>query len=305
MDDEAVDFRQLEYFVAAAEASGTVRAARILRVSPDAVSDAVRRVEAEFRIEAFHPSCVEGTLTPAGQRLLQHARNALMTLARARTDLVDIRRYLTGALTVVTSATTGTLDLAGALTEFHQRHPDLAIRLTSSGSGTADPLTQVTKGAAEAAILPLPGESRSDLAFEHVGWVQMALACSRHDTLAGAAQVSYVDLAPFTFVDFPPLWANRTYTDELFVAQHAVRDVGVEVPDFASVTALVASGIGIGFLPIELIDDHPALTRVELTAAPEPVPLCLATRPHAELSDSAEALTRHLVRYGQQALDSV
>ncbi|MFE5026224.1 LysR family transcriptional regulator [Streptomyces sp. NPDC056656] len=297
-----MDFRQLEYFVAAAEAPGATRAAKRLRVAPSAVSDAVRRIEMEFRIEAFSHSDDEGVLTPAGQRLLQHARNTLTALARARTDIVEMRRLLTGALTVVTASSTGTLDLAGALTEFHHHHPDLAIRLAPADSTAAEPLARIAEGTADAAVIPLPDERRHDLAVDHVGWIQLALACSRQDSLA-ESQITYAGLAGRTFVDFPARWANRMYTDALFVAQDAIRDVGVEVSDYASVTALVASGMGIGFLPTELIDNHAELTQVALTPAPDPVPLCLVTRPHVDLSDAALALRRHLISYAQQASD--
>ncbi|MEW2166941.1 LysR family transcriptional regulator [Streptomyces sp. NPDC007084] len=303
-----MEIRHLEYFVAAAEAPGAVRAAKRLKVSPSAVFDAVRRVETEFRIEAFAPTGDEGVLTPAGQRLLQHARNTLTVLARARTDIGEMRRRLAGALTVVTTASTGSLDLAGALTEFHRHHPDLAIRLSAADGVAAEPLARIGDGTADLAVLALhdqhpPRDSLSrEMTVEQVGWIQTALACTRQDPLA-EGQYSFADLTPRTFVDFPARWANRAHTDGLFAEQGAVRDVGVEVADFASAAALVASGIGIGFLPIELIDDHPALTRIALSPAPDPVPVCLVTRRHEDLSDAALALTRHLISFAHQSAE--
>src|SRR5438128_12258998 len=80
-------FRQLEYFVAAAEHGSISAGARARHVSQPSVSQAVAQLEEVLGETLFRRQVSRGLeLTPAGQRLLGRARDILALAAGLATD---------------------------------------------------------------------------------------------------------------------------------------------------------------------------------------------------------------------------
>jgi DNA-binding transcriptional LysR family regulator len=87
-----VELRQLESFLAVVEEGQFARAARRLFLTPPAVTGHIHRLEREAGTRLLHRSPV--SLTPAGERLLPHARKmvaAARTAADSVKDLTDDR----------------------------------------------------------------------------------------------------------------------------------------------------------------------------------------------------------------------
>src|SRR3954453_12330271 len=122
----AMDLRQLEYFAAVARHRPFRRAAESLYVTQSAVSQAVRRLEAELGLELLHrrpgaqppvalTAAGEGlpgrappppvALTAAGEDLLARADAILADVARARAAMDEHAGTLRGGVRV--AATTG------------------------------------------------------------------------------------------------------------------------------------------------------------------------------------------------------
>ncbi len=72
--------RQLTYFIAAAETGSVTRAAEQVNISQPSISAAILHLEVEFGAQLFVRHHAQGlSLTPAGQRLLVAAKEALRT----------------------------------------------------------------------------------------------------------------------------------------------------------------------------------------------------------------------------------
>src|ERR1700712_1580244 len=112
----AMDLRQLEYFAAVARHRHFRRAAESLYVTQSAVSQAVRRLEAELGLELRRTSRgVE--VTAAGAELLGRAEAILADVADARAAMDEHAGTLRGGVRV--AATSGdALTLAPALARF-------------------------------------------------------------------------------------------------------------------------------------------------------------------------------------------
>src|SRR3954467_12575423 len=133
-----MDLRQLEYFAAVARHRHFRRAAESLYVTQSAVSQAVRRLEAELGLELLHrrPGAQPpGGLTAGGggqvrrgAALVARAGAILAGVARARAAMDEHAGTLRGGVRV--AATTGdALRLAAALARFGREHPGVRIAL--------------------------------------------------------------------------------------------------------------------------------------------------------------------------------
>jgi DNA-binding transcriptional LysR family regulator len=95
-----MELRQLGYFVAIAEERNFTRAAQRIPIAQPAISQQIRRLEAELGERLFLRGRRGTTLTPAGQALLPHARTTLQAAEGGRQAVAALSGLLTGHLTV-------------------------------------------------------------------------------------------------------------------------------------------------------------------------------------------------------------
>lgn len=85
-----MDLKQLEAFVHVAELGSFTRAAITLDTNQPALSRLVRHLEVELRHTLLERNGRGVTLTPAGQRMLAHAKGILQQVQRASQDLDEL-----------------------------------------------------------------------------------------------------------------------------------------------------------------------------------------------------------------------
>ena len=122
------DFDQLRSFAAVAEAGSITAAAPGLCLSQSSVSEQIHKLEHRAGTALFlrHKSGV--SLTPAGERLLGHARRIL---ALDEAAYLDLRGHsLDGELRLAVTDYFRPLDLARMLRRLNQLHPRLRLNVT-------------------------------------------------------------------------------------------------------------------------------------------------------------------------------
>src|SRR5215208_5025182 len=123
-----MELRRLEYFAAVARHGRFTRAAEELWVTQSALSQRVRRLEAELGVELLRRTPRGAELTPAGEELLPRAEAILAEVAHARAAL-DRHAGATRGRVRVAATTMDTPRLPAALAAFHRVHPGLQIAL--------------------------------------------------------------------------------------------------------------------------------------------------------------------------------
>ncbi len=125
----ALDLRQLEYFVHVADARSFSKAAQILSIAQPALSRQIRSLEVELRQALFLRNGRGVTLTPAGTRLLAHARGILQQVESAKADLDESRTAPVGRVAVALPPTVGRVLSGPLVTEFRERFPRADISI--------------------------------------------------------------------------------------------------------------------------------------------------------------------------------
>jgi DNA-binding transcriptional LysR family regulator len=154
-------FEQLSIFVAVAERQHLTKAAEALRLTPSAVSSAIKVLEGFYRVQLFHRVGRGIELTEAGRVFLDEAK-AVLSRAQAAalvlSELGDMRR---GRLSIHSSQTVASYWLPERLMLFHARYPGIELDLSVGNSQS------VTR-----AVL----EGRADLGFIEGSLKEPALA---------------------------------------------------------------------------------------------------------------------------------
>ena len=135
-----MEISQLEVFLAVAREGGFSRAAEKLYRTQSAVSQAIRKLEAEIGEPLFDRSTRDGVMTDAGNVLQEYAERLLNLRENAREALGELRELQKGKLVVGANEFTA-LYLLRVLAEFRRLHPAIRIVVQRSlGSQIPDDL---------------------------------------------------------------------------------------------------------------------------------------------------------------------
>ena len=275
-----MDLRQLEYFAAVARHRHFRRAAEDLYVTQSAVSQQVRRLEAELGVTLLRRTSARPPveLTPAGAELLTRAEAILADVAGARAAMDEHAGALRGG--VRAAATPGdALRLAPALARFHREHPGVRVALRQADAAAVAEL--VAKGSVDLAVAALTTPAPDGVDAVALADEPLVLVVAADDPLAGADGVRLWDLRERSFILGEPGTALR----ERVVAACADDGFGpvplLEVGEPTAVRFLVHAGLGVSLVPASwLALPGPEVGVARLARAPRHE-LWLLTRPAA------------------------
>jgi DNA-binding transcriptional LysR family regulator len=146
--------QQLRYFLATADQGSFSAAAAGLRLAQPSVSEQVRLLEAELGVALFVRAGRTLTLTEAGRMLRRHAGRILAAVDEARSAVAEVRRVLTGTVTLGVFGTASYHFVGEVIEGFRRRHPGVRVRLV--GENSAQVVDDVRAGRLEAGLVVLP-----------------------------------------------------------------------------------------------------------------------------------------------------
>jgi DNA-binding transcriptional LysR family regulator len=120
---------QLRIFVAVAEREHLTKAAAELRLTPSAVSSAIKVLEDRYGAMLFNRVGRRIEMTDGGRQFLPEARATLASAKAAELALSELGGGLRGSLTVQASQTIASYWVAPFLARFHDVHPTIDLRL--------------------------------------------------------------------------------------------------------------------------------------------------------------------------------
>jgi DNA-binding transcriptional LysR family regulator len=238
-----VDLQQLRSFSAVARHRHFTRAAAELHIGQPAVSQHVRRLEAELGVRLLSRTTRSVDTTEAGRLLLQRVDRALGELDAGLAELAEVRGLVRGRLSIGAMQWLEPYDLAAALATFHARHPAIDIRVVEEVAG--EMLASVLADRLDVAFVPIedgvPQGLEAHLLFED----ELVLVVPASHALAGRSYVRLAALAdePFVFL--------REGTGLRRAVEVAARAAGFEpharfeTNELTRVIALVGRGLGV------------------------------------------------------------
>ncbi|MCA8930868.1 MAG: LysR family transcriptional regulator [Rhodospirillaceae bacterium] len=262
-----MEIRHLQHFVAVAEELNFTRAARRVNIVQSALSTSVRALEEELGTRLFVRNTRQVRLTTAGGVFLEKARAVLEAVRDARLSVAQFNGLEAGTLSIGTvQSLPAFLDLPALISEFHQRHPGMEIRLCQGSSQHL--LEKVRSGRLDLAFLPLC-EPPDGLAATMIACEALVLVCAPGHPLAGRRDVPLEALQREVFVDFEPDWGTRRLVDRSFAEAGVDRRIAFEVNDLETLLNLVNRGLGVALLPEAIAESKREPRGIAHLAEPE------------------------------------
>lgn len=122
----------IEAFLRVAERRGFRAAATDLGVTPSAMSQAVRALEARLGIALFTRTTRSVGLTEAGQRFLERARPAFQEIIAASSAASDLAARPAGLLRLAVPRAVVTVLLQPLLASFYAAYPDISVEIEAT-----------------------------------------------------------------------------------------------------------------------------------------------------------------------------
>jgi len=293
--------RQLETLLAAAEAETFSAAAQRLGISQPALSETIRRLEAETGLLLFERTTRSLALTADGRHAVAVAREAVRDFHAALGSLADRAQGKRGRVTIAALPSVACAVLPAAVRGFRREFPGIEVTVLDVLHERA--VAFVADGIADLALTTRPGRLEG-LSFAPLGSDGFLLVCPKRHPLLRTKQVAWRDLAAHPFVALARTSSVRRLSDAAFINCGTPVDPAYEVEQIPSAAALVEAGLGVTALPaltLAMIKGRGLATRPLV----EPVmrrPIGLLSRPERASSRPMDGLVRQLERSCERSL---
>jgi len=263
--------RQLEYLVALAGTRHFGRAAKACAVTQPALSLQIRELEELLGVKLFERGRRQVLVTPAGERVIERAREALRRIDDLLDEARAAQRPFTGRLSLGVIPTVAPYLLPRALPAVRAAYPGLELLLREDQ--TQRILARLREGDLELLLLALPveGEDLEALPLFEEPFV-LAVPAS-HRLARGHGPVSEAELAGEPVVLLEEGHCLRAQALALCDAVGARETGRVQATSLGTLVQMVANGLGITLLPATSVEvEARAGSGLALRAFAAPVP---------------------------------
>jgi DNA-binding transcriptional LysR family regulator len=281
-------FEDLRVFVTVAAERSFSRAARKLRRTQPAVSQAIRRLESAAGERLIDRSSRDGTLTDAGELLLDYGTRLLRLADQATTAVSDLRHVRYGRV-VIGANESGVYAVLPLIAAFQAQHPTIFVDVRRI------PARQMAQGVllrtVDFGVLTFNPTER-ELVSIVVGTDDLVLLVPPGHPLAGRRQVTMEEMGRQTVVAHNDPSPARERVLRLYEQRQAPLNIRLALPSLDAIKRAVEMGLGVALLPRRCAQGE--LTRGELVEVrvPElrsPRQVRFVYRRSGELSHAARA----------------
>lgn len=238
-------FEDLRVFCTVAAERSFSRAARKLRRTQPAVSQAIRRLEQAAGERLIDRSSRDGTLTDSGELLLDYG-NRLLRLADEATMAVGALREVRKGRVLIAANEGGVYALLPLLSAFQQKHPGIVVdvrRIAARQIAQELLLRSVDFG-----VLTFNPPER-DLASVVVGVDELVLLVRPDDPLASQKQVTMEEMGQQTVIAHNDPSPARDRVLQMYEQRHAPLNIRLSLPSLDGIKRAVEMGLGVALLP--------------------------------------------------------
>lgn len=240
-----IELRHLRSLAAIADTGKLVHAASQVHLTQSALSHQMRALEEHYGAALFQRTGAGLRFTPAGQRLLQLARETLVAVADAERDLLRLKGDTGGDLRIALECHTCFDWLMPVMDAFRGRWPEVEVDLLAGFH--SDPLALLQSGKAELVIGSQKPRGRDYVSLPLFRFEILAVLSVEH-RLRAKRRIEATDLKGETLITYP------VPEERIDLIRQVLKPAGIRLTRrtaelTVAILQLVASRRGIAALP--------------------------------------------------------
>lgn len=287
-------FRQLEYFVAAAETGSITLASERIHISQPSISTAISHLERELGVQLFLRHHAQGlSLTPVGRLVLTEAKDLIERGSALYSLVSEANAQVRGQLNLGCFITLAPLVLPELSHSFSVAFPATQVRHVEHSQ---EPLLEGLRRADIDIALTYDLHLTDDVDFEPLARLPPHVWVSEADPLAQQSATTLEELAekPLVLLDLP---ASREYFLGLFAARGLEPKIAARSAHQEVIRTMVANGHGYSLANVrpksDLALDGRKVVRIRIAGEHRPMTMGLATLVSRRKSRLVEAFELH------------
>ncbi|RTQ87009.1 MULTISPECIES: LysR family transcriptional regulator [Stenotrophomonas] len=262
-----MNLKQLEFAVALAEEGNFTRAAERCHVVQSALSHQIAYLEQELGTPLFERLPRQVRATAAGEALLVHARQVLVSLRHLRADVAAVSGEVRGLLAIGQISSLTDIDVVAMLAAFQQAHPQVEFQLRVDKS--EDLIAQVQSRDLDVALVGLsPSAGLDGVCHQMLQEEDLVAVLAPSHRLARRKRLPLIELQDEALVDFPRGTGARRQTDDAFAAAGLPHTVRFEVNLMELIERFVRHGLAVGIVPALIAEGFQGVVQIPLQPTP-------------------------------------
>jgi DNA-binding transcriptional LysR family regulator len=286
-----VTFEDLRVFVTVASERSFSKAAKKLRRTQPAVSQAIRRLEKAAGERLIDRSSRDGTLTDAGELLLEYSHRLLRLLDEASGAVSELRDVKKGR--VIVGSNEGTVHTVLPLIEAFQRdHPGIFVEVRRLAARQL-PQEVLLRTVDFGIITFKPAERGLDSVL--LGTDELVLLVPPGHALASSKEITMEEMGRQSIIAHNDPSPARERVLRLYEQRHAPLNILMSLPSLDGIKRAVEMGLGLALLPRRCAQAEIArgqLAAVDVPDLGSPRELRLVYRKDTGLSHAAQAFLK-------------
>lgn len=240
------DLPDLRLFIHIAESPSLTQGARKAFLSPAAASARIKALESQLGSRLLYRDSRGVELTPAGQRLLQHARLIMRQVDYLKSEFTEYGTDAAGHIRIFANTTAVTEFLPEVLAGFLAERPGVTVDLQERLS--RDIVRGVLDGAADLGIIAGPVQAPG-LQVLHFSTDRLVLAVPLGHALAQRLSVSFADTLAYQHIGLHEGSTLLSFLREQVEHLGGSLALRIQVSSFEAICRMIEGGVGIGIIP--------------------------------------------------------
>jgi DNA-binding transcriptional LysR family regulator len=297
------DLVDMQLLIHIAEEQNLTRGAERSNLSLPSASMRIKLFEESIGTKLLYRAKQGATLTPAGIRLVHHARIVMGQLENLRGDLHEYTSGVKGHVRIFANATSISTSLPEILRRYLTAYPNVDVDLRERLSD--DGVRAVSDNAADIAIVA--GDTRTD-GLEVLPFTSEALvlATSLNHPLAARECVSFSETVEYPYVGLQEGSALFRFLTKQAQELRSPLAVRIQVGSFDAICRMIEANVGIGILPVSAAKRYSRVMQIRIIPLEDPWSTrhsMICVRSLALLPAFGQRLVAMLSEAGSQGMD--
>jgi DNA-binding transcriptional LysR family regulator len=249
-----VNFELLNVFYNVAKIGNITKAANYLYVSQPAVTKSIKKLEDTLDITLFSRSRTGVTLTYEGKILFDYIEPHIKALINSGNKLTSIKDLNEGSITIGAGTAITRMVLLPAITKFNEKYPNINIKIIHSISSNL--IRDLQYGILDLILLNLPYSTSKNLLIRPCKTVHDCFVAHPKYKKDDNSKINISDLNNYPLILQQKISNTRRFLDDMLFKHNIILNPKFELSSITLVKDFVKSGLGIGYLPNELVKDE-------------------------------------------------